>query len=192
MPLKANGWTDAPADLVDHIDGLFSYALILTRNNNEAVALVQETYDCAFEAMKRPWISRNAKSWLFTTLRKLWLSGLRRRCSAPGTNSIGEENCNVTETSKNLDVRDVNRIVCLKVREAIQQLPLDFREVILLREYADLSFQEIAKILNCTVDTVTSRLAGARSKLRMLLSAILHMQGASTSLGKICKTTAPT
>jgi RNA polymerase sigma-70 factor (ECF subfamily) len=192
MPLKPNGWTDAPADVIDHIDALFSYAVILTGNNNEAVALVQETYDRAFEATKRLAISCNVKSWMFTTLRNIWLSGLRRRCAGLETLSIADENSNVTETSKNLYVPDVNRVECLKVREAIQRLPMDLREVILLREYGELSFQEIAKILNCPVDTVMSRLTGARSKLRMLLSAILHVQGGSTALGRICKTTTPT
>jgi RNA polymerase sigma-70 factor (ECF subfamily) len=192
MPLKPNGWTDAPADIIDHIDALFSYAVILTGNNNEAVALVQETYDRAFEATKRLGIRRNVKSWMFTTIRNIWLSSMRSQRAGPETFSIEEENSNLIETSKNHSAHGVSRIECLKVREAIQQLPLDFREVILLREYAELSFQEIAKILNCPVDTVMFRLTGARSKLRMLLSAILLMQGGSKALGKTCKTTTPT
>jgi RNA polymerase sigma-70 factor (ECF subfamily) len=184
MPLKPNGWTDAPADVIDHIDRLFSYALVLTRNNNEAVNLVQETYDHVFEAMKWLGINSNAKSWMFTTLRNIWLSNLRRGLLGSDTLSIDQENSNVIETSKNLHAANVNCIECLKVREAIQQLPLDFREVILLHEYAELSFQEIAKILNCPVDTVMSRLTGARSKLRTSLSAILLKQGGTAALGE--------
>ena len=57
-----------------------------------------------------------------------------------------------------------------QVREAIQQLPVDFREVILLREFEELSYQEIATILDCPAGTVMSRLARARAKLRTLLS----------------------
>jgi RNA polymerase sigma factor (sigma-70 family) len=60
-----------------------------------------------------------------------------------------------------------------QVREAIQQLPVDFREVILLREVEELSYQEIATILDCPPGTVMSRLARARAKLRTLLSAAL-------------------
>ncbi|HEY4050153.1 MAG TPA: sigma-70 family RNA polymerase sigma factor, partial [Acidobacteriaceae bacterium] len=59
-----------------------------------------------------------------------------------------------------------------QVRNAIQQLPLEFREVILLREYEELSYEEIATLLDCPAGTVMSRLARARAKLRELLSTI--------------------
>jgi RNA polymerase sigma-70 factor (ECF subfamily) len=67
----------------------------------------------------------------------------------------------------------VSKLECEQVREAIQHLPMDFREVILLREYEELSYQEIASVLGCPVGTVMSRLARARSKLRPLLSVTL-------------------
>jgi RNA polymerase sigma-70 factor (ECF subfamily) len=60
------------------------------------------------------------------------------------------------------------------VREAIQQLSEEFREIIVLREYEDLSYQEIANILGCPAGTVMSRLGRARSKLRSLLSGSLR------------------
>jgi RNA polymerase sigma-70 factor (ECF subfamily) len=64
----------------------------------------------------------------------------------------------------------VNRVDREWVRAAIQQLPEEFREIIILREYEDLSYQEIAALLRCPQGTVMSRLARARSKLRDLLS----------------------
>jgi RNA polymerase sigma-70 factor (ECF subfamily) len=59
------------------------------------------------------------------------------------------------------------------VRTAIQELPVEFREIILLREYEDLSYLEIAGVLDCPVGTVMSRLGRARAKLRTLLSETL-------------------
>jgi RNA polymerase sigma-70 factor (ECF subfamily) len=56
-----------------------------------------------------------------------------------------------------------------QVRTAIQKLPIQFREIIVLREYEELSYQEIANILDCSVGTVMSRLVRARAKLRKLL-----------------------
>jgi RNA polymerase sigma-70 factor (ECF subfamily) len=81
----------------------------------------------------------------------------------------------VVETSKDPHALYVSKLECEQVREAIQHLPVDFREVILLREYEELSYQEIASVLGCPIGTVMSRLARARSKLRPLLSVTLQI-----------------
>jgi RNA polymerase sigma-70 factor (ECF subfamily) len=61
-----------------------------------------------------------------------------------------------------------------RVWEAIQKLPDDFRAIILMREYRELSYQEIATLLDCPLGTVMSRLARARSKLGVLLTGIRY------------------
>jgi RNA polymerase sigma-70 factor (ECF subfamily) len=66
-----------------------------------------------------------------------------------------------------------------QVRAAIQKLPVEFREIILLREYEELSYPEIASVLDCPAGTVMSRLGRARAKLRVLLSAKLPKPGPS-------------
>jgi RNA polymerase sigma-70 factor, ECF subfamily len=83
----------------------------------------------------------------------------------------------VVETSKGPHAHYVSKRECEQVREAIQHLPVDFREVILLREYEELSYQEIASVLGCPIGTVMSRLARARSKLRPMLSVTLQISG---------------
>jgi len=60
-----------------------------------------------------------------------------------------------------------------QVRAKIQELPAEFREIILLREQEDLTYLELASVLDCPVGTVMSRLGRARTKLRVLLSARL-------------------
>ena len=77
----------------------------------------------------------------------------------------------VAETAKDPYAFYVSKMEHDEVREAIRQLPTDFREIILLREFEELSYQEIATILDCPAGTVMSRLARARAKLRMVLSA---------------------
>ena len=79
----------------------------------------------------------------------------------------------IAETAKDPYAFYVSKMEQEQVRDAIQQLPADFREVILLREFEELSYQEIATILDCPAGTVMSRLARARAKLRTLLSAAL-------------------
>jgi RNA polymerase sigma-70 factor (ECF subfamily) len=160
---------------LEEIDGLYGYALILTRSHPEAEDLVQETYVRAIPAMGRLRAESNMKSWLFTILRNVWLNQLRKRRNRPQIVDI-DGNCDVADSiAGNSDDpydRYVSRIETEVVLEAIQKLPPHFREILLLREYEELSYKEIASVINCPMGTVMSRLAGARGKLRSLLSEI--------------------
>ena len=160
--------------LSGYIDGLFGYALVLTRSPAEAADLVQETYVRALKAKERLRPSSNVKSWMFTILRNIWLNQLRHKRSAPQIVELeayeGIEDVAI-ETSKDPHAQYASKMEQEKVRNAIQQLPAEFREIIVLREYEELSYQEIAAMLECPAGTVMSRLARARSKLRVLLSA---------------------
>jgi RNA polymerase sigma-70 factor, ECF subfamily len=156
-----------------YIDGLFGYAMVLARNPTEAADLVQETYVRALKAKERLRPSSNVKSWLFTILRNIWLNQLRHERTVPQVVELDahEDIADVViETSKDPHAQYVTKMEQERVRIAIRQLPTEFREIIILREYEGLSYQEIAAILDCPAGTVMSRLARARSRLRMLLS----------------------
>jgi RNA polymerase sigma-70 factor, ECF subfamily len=158
---------------LDHLDGLYSYALLLTRNHPEAEDLVQETYLRAIPAMGRLRVDSNTKGWLCTILRNIWRNQLRTWRNGPQMIEIDAQNDvanSVVDPSKNSHDVYVSKLEANQVRAAIQELPVEFREIILLREYEDLSYQEIASVLNCPVGTVMSRLARARKTLRTLLS----------------------
>jgi len=162
---------------LEYLDGLYSYAMVLTRNHAEAEDLVQETYVRAIPAMRRLRADSNTKGWLFTILRNIWLNQLRKRRNGPQMVEIDVGDSvadSVAETSKNSHEIYVTKLEAEHVRAAIQELPIDFREIILLREFEDLSYQEIASVLNCPVGTVMSRLGRARAKLRPFLSARLR------------------
>jgi RNA polymerase sigma-70 factor (ECF subfamily) len=164
----------ADAISIGYLDGLYSYALVLTRNHAEAEDLVQETYFRAIRGLRRLLPPKDVKSWLFTILRNVWLNQLRKLRNGPQVVGIETDNGaadNVVEPSIDSYHRYVSKIKVEQVRTAIQKLPEDFREVILLREYEDLSYQEIASVMDCPVGTVMSRLARARAKLRELLFA---------------------
>lgn len=159
--------------LSSYMDGLYGYAMVLTRNNAEASDLVQETYIRAFRAMDTLRETGTVKSWLFTILRNIWLNQLRQRRTAPKTVELDADPRLAdiaVETSPDALALYVSKMERERVRAAIQLLPLEFREIIILREYEELSYQEIAGLLNCPAGTVMSRLARARSKLRTLLS----------------------
>jgi RNA polymerase sigma-70 factor, ECF subfamily len=176
---------DAPSEknhFLGHVhhecsDGLYGYAMVLSRDRTEAEDLVQETCVRAIQAIDGLRPGSNVKSWLFTILRNIWLNRLRGRRTAPkmveldGDESTAQTAVAVTKDPHTLYVSKVEREL---VREAIQQLSREFREIIVLREYEDLSYQEIANILGCPAGTVMSRLGRARSKLRSLLSRSLR------------------
>jgi RNA polymerase sigma-70 factor (ECF subfamily) len=157
------------------VDGLYSYALVLSRNRTEAEDLVQETCLRAIRAMDRLRPDSNAKSWLFTILRNIWFNQLRQWRTAPEIVELdldGTGPNEVADTAKDAHEIYVSNVEREQVRTAIQQLPVEFREIIILREYEELSYQEIAAVLECPLGTVMSRLARARSRLRDLLSPL--------------------
>lgn len=145
---------------------------MLTRHYSDAEDLVQETYVRAFQKIDYVCNPESIKSWIFSILRNTWVSQQRHQrrvrietpidlLSIPDTRG---ESINAYWQYEQLLESDL-------VRKALQQLPLEAREILLLREFEDLSYEAIADILNCPVGTVMSRIARARLKLRNLLSA---------------------
>jgi RNA polymerase sigma-70 factor, ECF subfamily len=158
---------------LEYLDSLYSYAMVLAHNHAEAEDLVQETYVRAIPAMNRLRSESNIKGWLFKILRNAWLNHLRKRRTTPliawtdeGEGSVRD----IAEPSKDSYHALVSKMEKEQVQAAIQALSVKFREIILLREFEELSYDEIAGLLDCPVGTVMSRLARARSKLRVLLA----------------------
>jgi RNA polymerase sigma-70 factor (ECF subfamily) len=157
---------------LEYIDGLYCYAIVLTRNHAEAEDLVQEAYVRALAAMDKLRAESNLKGWLFTILRNLWLNEQKSRRVTSRVLEIemdSEAASSASEHSSDSHKIYVRKVEAARVRSAIQTLPIEYREIIVLREYEDLSYQEIAKVLDCPLGTVMSRLARGRARLRALL-----------------------
>jgi RNA polymerase sigma-70 factor, ECF subfamily len=170
----AAGQSQERLDFGEYLDGLYGYAMVLSRNNAEAEDLVQETCLRALRGMNGLRSNDSAKSWLFTILRNVWLNQLRHRRTAPELIELdadGNDASEPADSTQDPHADYVSQAAREQVRAAIQQLPVEFREIIILREYEELSYQEIAALLECPPGTVMSRLARARSKLRELLAA---------------------
>ena len=170
--------------LLSHIDALYRYAMVLSCNAAVASDLVQETYVRALSFRNKLRDDNNIKSWMFTILRNIWLNQLRKEQSSP---DLTEPDCaEVMEPAKGLQLDPhqqlMRKMATERVREAIRQLPDDFREVILLREYEGMSYREIAELVGCPAGTVMSRLARARARLRRLLTDFRMEEGACGSL----------
>jgi RNA polymerase sigma-70 factor, ECF subfamily len=177
------------ATLSFYMDGLYGYAMGLTGDATVAADLVQETYVCATEPMEPLREDSNVRACLYAILRNIGLQQVRQQQTRPGLHELdADENTAdlVIETTKDPHALGVSKLEVEQVREAIMRLPLEFREIILLREYGELSYQEIASVLGCPAGTVMSRLGRARSKLRTLLPATGH-SSPSTAVRRGCR-----
>jgi RNA polymerase sigma-70 factor (ECF subfamily) len=153
---------------LEHIDALYGYAMTLTRNTIEAEDLVQETYVRATGAANQP-DDNHLKGWLFVIMRNAWLNQLRHNRNGPQFVDLDSTEQSLEQVS-NPYVLYLRKLEREQVREAIEGLPVAYREIIVLRDLEGFSYQEIATVLQCPAGTVMSRLGRAREKLRKALS----------------------
>ena len=156
--------------VLPHLDAAFNYARWLTGNDADAEDVVQ---DACMRAM-RFWSSfrgdTDARPWLFTIVRNTWYSRLSRRArdrATPLDTVIDEP----PDDGLDPEERLLQRHDVARVRAALEQLPADFREVLVLREIEGLSYKEIAAVVRVPVGTVMSRLARGRDRLASSLRA---------------------
>jgi len=157
-----------------HLDTLYRVALRLTSNPAEADDLVQETMLKAYRAWHQFQQGTNAKGWLLTILRHAFINEYRRRSRHPETVDIDAiEPFSVFEDVQDDDPQGTffDRIVDDEVLRAIDDLPEQFRETVVLSDVEALSYEEIARVLEVPVGTVKSRLFRAR---RMLQQKLYH------------------
>jgi RNA polymerase sigma-70 factor (ECF subfamily) len=160
---------------LEHLDSLYGYALILTRDQTAAEDLVQETYLRAVRAFGQLVPNSNLKSWLFVIMRNAWLNQLRHARSGPRFVELNDEE--VGFVHQNDRANEDPHVVYLRkeererIRVAIANLPELYREIIVLRDLEGFSYQEIATMLECPAGTVMSRLGRARAKLRHALAS---------------------
>jgi RNA polymerase sigma factor (sigma-70 family) len=164
-----------------HLDSAYNLARWLTRDHHHAEDVVQDAYLRAFRAFggfrgddARPWLLAIVRNASYT-----WLAQNRRaevevaydddvhgsEASAPGSSSGAFGDNPETILARLDDVRQVD--------EALQRLPLGYREVLVLRDIEDLSYKEIALIAGLPIGTVMSRLARGR---KLLLEQLAPMQ----------------
>ena len=166
--------TDFNEEALTHIDALFGYAMTLTRDRTEAEDLVQETYVRGARAANQLAAESNLKSWLFVVMRNAWLNQKRRQNNGPRFVGLDDDEsfdlALPSEESTNPQVVYLRKLERTQILLALESLPTQYREVVVLRDIEGLSYQQIATVLDCPAGTVMSRLARAREKLRGLLN----------------------
>ncbi len=152
-----------------HLDALYRVALRLTGNAADADDLVQETMLKAYRAWHQYEQGTNAKGWLLTILRHAFINEYRRRTRHPETVDLDAiEPFAVFEDIQEEDPqgRFFDQIVDDEVLRAIDELPEQFREAIVLSDVEGMSYEEVARILSVPIGTVKSRLFRARRLLQ--------------------------
>jgi RNA polymerase sigma-70 factor, ECF subfamily len=153
--------------MLPHLDAAYNLARWLVRNPTDAEDLVQEACLRALKGFSG-FRGGDSRGWLLAIVRNTcytWLSKNRRLEPVEFDEEVHTEQAPVAEPERLL-ARDSARQTLDK---ALQELPAEFREVIVLRELEELSYKEISEIAGVPVGTVMSRLARARTRLQLCL-----------------------
>ena len=154
--------------VLPHLDAAFNYARWLTRNDADAEDVVQ---DACVRAMRFFSSLRDddARAWLFTIVRNAWYSRVSRKANVAEGTGLNDGQDQRPDNALDPEERLLQQHTVTLVRAALEQLPVDFREVIVLREIEGLSYKEIAEVAGVPIGTVMSRLARARERLQTIL-----------------------
>jgi RNA polymerase sigma-70 factor (ECF subfamily) len=168
---------DFERQMLPHLDAAYNLARWLMRNDEDAEDAVQDAFLRAYQAFASYQVS-SEKAWLMTIVRNVCLTRLKRRVQPGKVVMLDEAMGEVEGTSADIVPASLNsrpdaellaKIERARVQAALKKLPQNLREIVILREFEDLSYQEIAEVVGIPVGTVMSRLSRAREQLKVLL-----------------------
>ena len=150
-------------------DQLYNFARWLTQDTIEAEDLVQETYTKALRGFSSFQLGTNFRAWMYRILRNSFLSSRTGLKTMVAIDEETEEKLMPAETTtpESILIAQASRE---RVQQALGDLPLHFREILLLCEVEEMSYQEISETLAIPIGTVMSRLSRARKALRSSLA----------------------
>jgi RNA polymerase sigma-70 factor (ECF subfamily) len=162
--------------VLPHLDAAFNYARWLTRNDADAQDVVQDASVRAlrfFPSLR----GDDARAWLLTIVRNTWYGRFSRHIRFEQPAVVDEMTDNRSDEGLGPEALMIQQQAVDRVRRAIEELPVDFREVIVLRELEGLSYKEIAAIVGIPIGTVMSRLARGRGRLLTILESSTMTEG---------------
>ena len=154
--------------VLPHMDAAYNLARWLARNDADAEDLAQEAVLRAFKFFGG-FHGVDGRAWLLTIVRNTCYTWLQQNRARETSTPFDEETHSAESANpETILLEDADRQT---LKRALEELALEFREVIILRELEDLSYKEIANIVDVPVGTVMSRLARARKRLQLCLTA---------------------
>jgi RNA polymerase sigma-70 factor (ECF subfamily) len=154
--------------LLSHLDAAHNLARWLTRNSHDAEDVVQEAYVRAFKSF-RTFNGSDARRWLLAIVRNTCYTWLKRNRPGQSTVEFDERTHSLEGDAADPETILMRSADTQLVRQALEELPLEFREALILREMEGLSYKEIAQVADIPVGTVMSRLARGRKRLEAVL-----------------------
>src|SRR5690242_10435788 len=162
--------------IVRHLDVTFNLARWMIRNDQDAEDIVQESFLRAYKYFSS-YQGGNSRSWLLTIVRNTCYTWLHENQAQGLTLDLNEE-----ISSSEFDLDDPGQCLQIKVDQqsmiqALEQLPVEYRELIVLRELEEMSYKEIALVAGIPIGTVMSRLARGRQRLKVFLGQQHNEEG---------------
>jgi RNA polymerase sigma factor (sigma-70 family) len=163
--------------VLPHLDAAFNYARWLTKSDADAEDVVQ---DAAVRALRYFSSLRNddARAWLLTIVRNTWYGRFSKAGSAEQRKVFDDMKDERPDEQLDPEALVIQQQAVERVQRAIEELPVDFREVVVLREIEGLSYKEIAAVIGTPIGTVMSRLARGRERLLAVLEPEAPLGGA--------------
>lgn len=167
---ERNRRIDFEAAVLPHLDAAYNLARWLTRNDSDAEDVVQESYLRAFKAFDG-FRGGDSRAWMLKIVRNTGYTWLQRNRSRELTTEFDESVHRVENNNPETTLIEQADVELLKKR--LEELPVEFREVVILRELEGMSYREIAAVAGVPLGTVMSRLSRARERLQACLSRSL-------------------
>jgi RNA polymerase sigma-70 factor (ECF subfamily) len=161
--------------VLPHIDAAYNLARWMTRNSGDGEDVAQEAILRAFRFFDT-FRGEDGRVWLLTIVRNTYLTWVRRQLPQQNSAEFDEHQHTDIETVLTPEAEVLRQATAEQVRNAVAMLPPEYREVILMREFEEMSYKEIAAVTQSPLGTVMSRLSRARSMLRQLIAGERRME----------------